>query len=26
MVAILVSLFDKKGQARLEGIAEELKG
>ena len=26
MVAILVSLSDKKGQARLEGVAEELKG
>ena len=26
LVAIVVSLFDKKGQARLEGIAEELKG
>ena len=26
IVAILVSLFDKKGQARLEGIAEELNG
>ena len=26
IVAVLVSLFDKKGQARSEGVAQELRG